>query len=158
MLFSNARSDLSAMHDRYAGGRTDGRQLAAFTLIELLVVIAVVASLAAMLLPASSKGKARALSVSCMNNLRQLQVCWHVYAVDHNDLLPPNNSVADINTGNALASAASWCTNTAPYDTDPQGIQNGLLFPYNSSLGIYHCPADRSTVETRDGNKRSDIR
>ena len=101
------------------GRRTDAPRPAAFTLIELLVVIAIVASLAAMLLPALSKGKARALSVSCMNNLKQLQVGWHLYAVDHNDRLPPNNSVADINTGNVLASAASWCTNTAPYGTDP---------------------------------------
>jgi prepilin-type N-terminal cleavage/methylation domain-containing protein/prepilin-type processing-associated H-X9-DG protein len=135
-----------------------GPRRSGFTLVELLVVIAVIAILAAMLLPALSKVKTRALNAACMNNLRQLEVCWHVYAVDHGDLLPPNNSVADIDSGNALASAASWCSNTAPYDTNPQGIQNGLLFPYNSSLGIYHCPADRSTVETRDGAKLPDIR
>jgi type II secretory pathway pseudopilin PulG len=122
------------------------------------VVIAGIAILAAMLLPALSKAKTRALNAACMNNLSQLEVCWHVYAVDHGDLLPPNNSVADITSGNALASAASWCSNTAPYDMNPQGIQNGLLFPYNSSLGIYHCPADRSTVETRDGAKLTNIR
>src|SRR5213075_3057008 len=109
------------------------RSRGAFTLIELLVVIAIIAILAAMLLPVLSKAKTRALSVACMNNLKQLEVGWHVYAVDHDDVLPPNNSVADINTGNALASDASLCTNTAPYDTDPRGIQNGLLFPYNPS-------------------------
>ena len=123
----------------------------AFTLIGLLVVIAIIAILAALLLPALAAAKKRAWSIACLNNVRQLEVCWHLYATDHNSVLPPNNSIALIGSGASVA-AATWCSNYV-YDLDPAGIVNGLLFPYNSSLAIYHCPADRSTITTLDGVK-----
>ena len=114
-----------------------------FTIVELLVTIAIIAILATLLLPALSKAKAKGQQISCLNNLKQLTLCWTMYADDNDGRLAPNNVKGA--TGEE-ASDDSWVIGNARLDKDTRNIENGKLFKYNRSVGIYHCPADRSHV------------
>jgi len=61
----------------------------AFTLIELLVVIAIIAILAALLLPALAAAKAKAKSVACLNDMKQIMLATKMYVNDNNGTMIP---------------------------------------------------------------------
>jgi hypothetical protein len=104
------------------------------------VVIAIIGILAAMLLPALGRAKAKGQAIACLNNIKQLTVCWAMYPDDNNGVLPPNEASGEISL------PGCWIEGDAKTDRDTANIEKGMLFPYNKSVAIYRCPADRSRV------------
>jgi prepilin-type N-terminal cleavage/methylation domain-containing protein len=129
---------------------SEPRQLRGFTLIELLVVIAIIAILAAMLLPALAKAKAKAQRIYCINNLKQVATACKLYIDDNSGKIP-----SAYPTYGGFAS--SWCGGNAETGglpgsymyggADPAGIQGGTLWAYTKALKLYHCPADNRLAD-----------
>ncbi|MBM3823726.1 MAG: type II secretion system protein [Verrucomicrobia bacterium] len=117
-----------------------------FTLIELLVVIAIIAVLSSMLLPALGRSKVKAQQIACLNNYRQLQLCWLMYVDDHQDHLPPNATSSSGGREGWVATGQTWITGNAFTDPSALNIERGVLYPYHRSAKVYKCPSDRSTV------------
>jgi prepilin-type N-terminal cleavage/methylation domain-containing protein/prepilin-type processing-associated H-X9-DG protein len=128
------------------------RRSHAFTLVELLVVIAVIGILAGLILPALAGARSRGQSITCLNNVKQLQTCWLMYVNDHNNYVPPNRSGKT--NGIWRSTPDSWIGNSnARRDASSANIESGLLFKYgyDRALRTYHCPADTAEVGTPGG-------
>lgn len=120
----------------------------AFTLIELLVVIAIIAILAAILLPVLATAKKKALGTYCVNDMKQLDLAWLMYAADFRDTVPQNlrNSAFGgwINGDQSVASqeVIPDYLSTFPSYAPPQ------LGPYvANNTKVFKCPADQRQAQ-----------
>ncbi|HLS27795.1 MAG TPA: type II secretion system protein [Opitutales bacterium] len=138
------------------------RSLQAFTLIELLTVIAIIGILASILIPVVGQVREQAKVAQCAVHLRDLGNGVHLYANDHNDMVPPHivNPAADPNP------EPEWGSMVGP---DVHGVIGLLLSPekggtnmpgwsgdYLDSPHPLICPASREDLFQNPEYKRAD--
>ena len=124
-----------------------------FTLIELLVVIAVIAILAAILLPTLSAARERARGLICLNNTRELEFAWELYADDHNSQLPDNLVMTEFGPRTNI----NWVNNVMTWDTSSDNTNQATIT--DASLGsylkgqtsVYRCPSDHALSSAQRG-------
>ena len=147
------KNSLKADTKRISGRQECINLVNAFTLIELLVVIAIIAILAALLLPALSKAKLKAMGATCVSDQKQLALAWIMYADDNQGRIVGFCCWDD-------GMGAPWRYDASHLRTVPvippgasgqqkdilllqEGYKEGGLWQYAPNVDVLHCPADR---------------
>jgi len=115
----------------------------AFTLIELLVVIAILGMLTALLLPAVSRAKTKALDIVCISQLHQLGLAVRLYAGDNKETLP---------SAEPIPTMPAWTNRLNPRICDVLGPFVGKAVGVTNSAIVFRCPADYAGFFETEGS------
>ncbi|HZT44210.1 MAG TPA: DUF1559 domain-containing protein [Chthonomonadaceae bacterium] len=112
-----------------------------FTLIELLVVIAIIAILAAILFPVFAQAREKARAVSCLSNLKQINLGLMMYVQDYDETYPIGQYEDHDGAGNP-SDHITWCDVIQPYIKNGNSWIDNVPFPHTGGAGgVWHCPS-----------------
>ena len=144
-------SNLQRRHERKFGAR------AGFTLLEVLAVFVIIMVVVSMLCAALNQTRIRTMRVSCLDNMKQLQYAWYMYADDHGDYVALNKSVPISNSNGTIAAISnttdSWVAGNPKIDKSNDNLTKGTLYKYLKHPEVFRCPLDNSS--TRWGTIRN---
>jgi prepilin-type processing-associated H-X9-DG protein len=118
-------------------------------LLELTAVVFIIVVLVSLLSAALNHTKSKALRITCLDNMKQLQQAWSIYVLDSEDSLPLNQTSPEPLDARHLEvqlSKNSWVAGNPRQDLTTENITRGTLYPHVGSTVAYRCPMDPSTV------------
>lgn len=121
-----------------------------------MAVVAIILIVVGLLSAALNQTRTRTMRVTCLDNMRQLQIAWTIYADENNDYVALNKT-APLSSGIGIAAAPrnstnSWVAGNPKEDRNVDILARGTLFQYTRQPELYRCPMDSST--TRFGTPR----
>lgn len=128
-------------------------------MVELLSVITIILIVVGLLSAALNQTRYRTLRVICLDNMKQLQLGWMLYADDHNEQMALNKT--DPVRGRiglvavARSSTNSWVAGNPKEDRSFENLARGTLYPYVRHPEVYRCPMDTSLAKYGNYRTRS---